>query len=149
MPSLADYLAGLRLRRWRPGELDCGIFMADWVRALTGRDPIADVRGTYQSERQFLRIVRREGGFEASCAARLAAAGFVETATPASGDLMIVLAPYAVRRGKIQRRITGAIAVSAAQRAVITSDLGVVIAGDEGLPGLRAWTLQKVDIHHG
>jgi hypothetical protein len=139
-PSLADYLAGLRLRRWRPGELDCGVFMADWVRALTGRDPIADVRGTYRSERQFLRIVRREGGLETSCASRLEAVGFVETVVPRAGDLAVVLAPYAQRHGRIQRRPTGAILVSPAQRAVITSDMGIVIAGDDALPMRRAWT---------
>jgi hypothetical protein len=138
--SLADYLASLRHRRWQPGVLDCGVFMADWVMALCGRDPIADVRGSYRSERGFLKILRAEGGFEKSCAARLEATGFRETAMPADGDVMTVLAPYARRRGKIQHRPTGAICVSAAMRAVITSDLGVVIAGEEALPMLRAWT---------
>lgn len=120
--------------------LDCGVFMADWVRILCGVDPIADVRGTYTTEKQFLRIVRREGGFETSCEARLLRAGFVETVFPKSGDVVTVLAPYAMRGGKIQSRPTGAIAVSADQRAVITSDLGVVIAGNEALPLLKAWT---------
>jgi hypothetical protein len=81
--GIADYLASSRKRRWQPGVLDCGVFMADWVVLLTGRDPIADVRGTYTSERQFLRIIRREGGFEASCAARLRAFGFREHASRA------------------------------------------------------------------
>ena len=140
---LSDYLASLRGRRWQPGELDCGVFMADWVLKVCGRDPIADVRGTYSSERQFLRIVRREGGFERACAARLAAVGFRETGTPAAGDITTVLAPYAQRRGKIQRRPTGAICVSTAERAVITSDMGVVISGDEALPVINAWTFAR------
>src|SRR6266403_456887 len=95
--ALADYLASLRQRRWQPGVLDCGVFMADWVMLLCGRDPIADVRGSYRSEKQFLRIVRREGGFEAACAARLARVGFSETEFPIAGDLMTVLAPFAQR----------------------------------------------------
>jgi hypothetical protein len=140
--SLADYLASLRKRSWQPGILDCGVFMADWVVLVCGRDPIADVRGTYSTRRQFLRIVRREGEFEASCAARLAAVGYQETATPAQGDIMTVRAPYAVRRGKIQTRPTGAICVSDTMRAVITSDMGVVIAGNDRLPMLKAWTLR-------
>lgn len=139
--NLADYLASLRHRRWRPGQLDCGVFMADWVVALCGRDPIADVRGTYTTEKQFLRIVRREGGFEVACAARLMRAGFRETGAAAAGDLMTVLAPFARRRDRILRRPTGAIAVSETLRAVITSDLGVVIADQVALPTLKVWTL--------
>ncbi len=54
---------------------------------------------------------------------------------------MTVLAPYAERRGKIQRRPTGAICVDGGRRAVITSDMGIVIAGNDRLPMLRAWTL--------
>jgi Domain of unknown function (DUF6950) len=138
--ALPDYLASLRLKRWQPGVLDCGVFMADWVREITGRDPIADVRGCYATERQFLRILRREGGFAASCVARLKAVGFRETATPGAGDLALVLAPYAIRRGKTQRRPTGAICVAADRFAVVTSDLGLVIAGRDQLPPLQAFT---------
>lgn len=141
--QLSDYLTSLRGRRWGPGTLDCGVFMADWVVALCGRDPIADVRGTYSTEREFLRIVRREGGFEKACESRLMKVGFRETAVPQHGDIMTVLAPYARRRGKIQRRPTGAICVNAEMRAVITSDLGVVISGGDSLPVLKAWTIGR------
>jgi len=114
--------------------------MADWLMLVTGVDPIADVRGSYSTEKQFMRIVRREGGFEASCAARLAAIGMHETSTPVSGDIMTVLAPYAVRRGEIQRRPTGAICVDKNMAAIVTVDLGIVIASDDRLPMIRAWT---------
>lgn len=139
--ALSEYLALLRTKRWAPGALDCGVFMADWVFSICGRDPIADVRGTYSTERQFLRIVRREGGFESACAARLMRVGYRETSSPVQGDIMTVLAPYAKRRGEIQQRPTGAICVSETMRAVITSDIGVVIAGESALPTLKAWTL--------
>jgi hypothetical protein len=141
IPGVSDYLAGLVGRRWQPGAFDCAVFMADWVYLVTGRDPIADVRGRYSTERQFLKIVRHEGGFEAACARRLAACGYVEAATPGAGDIVAVLAPFAKRRGVIQRRPTGAIATSGDMRAVATSDLGIVIAGDAALPVLKAWTL--------
>ncbi len=140
--TLADYLTSLTRRRWRPGVLDCGVFLADWAVACGRPDPIADVRGSYDSEREFMRILRREGGFMASCATRLARIGAVATTSPMAGDFAIVLAPYAIRRGKIQRRPAGAICVSADLHAVITSDLGVVIAGQTELPLLRAWTLK-------
>jgi hypothetical protein len=139
--ALAEYLASLRRRRWQPGILDCGVFMADWVVALCGRDPIADVRGSYSTEKQFLRILRGEGGFEKSCAARLAAVGFRDASSPLPGNIMTVLAPYRVRRGVIQRRPTGAICVSATMRAVVTSDMGIVIADEKRLSMIKAWTI--------
>lgn len=141
VPVLSDYLASLAKRTWQPGVLDCGVFMADWVRLICGVDPIADVRGKYSSEREFMRIVRREGGFEESCGARLRAVGMRETFFPSQGAIMTVLAPYAIRRGKIQTRPTGAIAVTSKFRAIITSDLGIVISNPENLPMLKAWTL--------
>lgn len=138
--ALSDYLSSMRHRIWKPGVLDCGIFMADWVKIICGIDPIADVRGRYSTEKQFLRIIRREGGFEASCHARLKRSGFVETGLPQTGDILTVLAPYAVRSGKVQSRPTGAIAVNEELRAVITSDIGVVIARNDALPMIKAWT---------
>jgi hypothetical protein len=53
---------------------------------------------------------------------------------------MTVLAPYARRRAEIQRRPAGAICVGPDARAVITSDIGIVIAGESALPMRRAWT---------
>lgn len=143
VPVLSDYLASMRARRWQPGVLDCGVFMADWVWQITGTDPIADVRGRYESEKQFLRILRREGGFEAAVKRRLEGCGFAEVPKPVAGDIAVVLAPYATRRGKLQRRPTGAIAVDHERRAVITSDLGLVISDYWRLPLLRAYH------HHG
>jgi uncharacterized protein DUF6950 len=138
--SLADYLASLRHLRWKPGVLDCGIFMADWMVSRGARDPIADIRGAYASERQFLRIIRREGGFVGCCAGRLERIGMVETEEARPGDLVAVMAPYAERRGKVQRRPTGAIVVDAGKLAVVTSDMGIVLAGSDALPILKAWT---------
>jgi hypothetical protein len=137
--ALSVYLRELAGRRWQVGELDCGVFMADWAVRLGARDPIADIRGCYATERQFLRIIRREGGFLACCAARLGHSGFCEASEPRAGNLVAVLAPFARRRGEIQRRPTGAIALSRDLRAVITSDLGLVIAGEVELPLLRTW----------
>ncbi|MGY3607680.1 MULTISPECIES: DUF6950 family protein [unclassified Bradyrhizobium] len=138
--SLGAYLASLRHLRWKPGVLDCGIFMANWMVSRGARDPIADIRGAYASERQFLRIIRREGGFLRCCAARLERIGMVETESARPGDLLAVMAPYAERRGKVQRRPTGAIAVDDGERAVVTSDMGIVIAGADALPALQVWT---------
>lgn len=141
MIGLGDYLASFANRRWEPGTLDCGVFMADWVRHLCGRDPIADVRGTYSTTEEFDRIVEGEGGFIRACASRLRAVGFSRTRNHRAGDIAVVQAPFDFVDGKIRRRPTGAICVSDKMRAVITSDLGIVIATDDRLPMLRAWTL--------
>lgn len=135
--TLAQYLASVGKRRWKVGALDCSVFMADWVREVTGCDPIADVRGKYKTDKQMWKIVRAEGGFEAACAARLAAVGMRETETPDNGDVVVVSAPYTVRCGKIQSRPTGAIHLVGGKSAVLTSDLGLMTWP---LPILKGWT---------
>lgn len=54
------------LRDWRsgtlvPGARDGAIFVADWIRVLTGRDPAQGYRARYTSFRGGLRMVRRAG----------------------------------------------------------------------------------------
>jgi hypothetical protein len=137
---LADYLAAVARRPFRPGALDCCVFMADWILAVTGCDPIADRRGTYSSNREYRKMLREEGGFVTACAARAAAIGLRETDEPKAGDPMLVSAPIAVRHGKILRFPTGSICVSESMRAVISADRGLVIARDDLLPTVKAWT---------
>jgi hypothetical protein len=138
--TLPKYLASFARTRWQFGELDCCTFASDWSLLHFGVDPMRDLRGTYSTERQYMKLVRRLGGFERCCVDRLVAAGFRETAAPVAGDLMMVRAAYAVRRGKVQQRPVAAICVSPTSRAVITPDRGVVIANEDRLPMMRAWT---------
>ena len=113
--------------------------MADWVNLICGIDPIADVRGSYSTKAEFDSIVTNEGGFLRSSAARLRRAGFVRTRNPSAGDIAIVLAP-ALDGEMVVREPTGSICVDAERRAVVTSDMGIVIAGGRALPTLRVWT---------
>lgn len=58
-----DALVQARMRTpfaW--GVHDCCLFAADCVQARTGRDPAADLRGAYRSERGALRVLARIGG---------------------------------------------------------------------------------------
>lgn len=137
--TLQDYFASALRRHWSPGTWDCSTFMADWVVSVCGRDPIADVRGTYFSEREFQRIVAREGGFIEACHARLTAVGLRSTETPQAGDIVAVDAPYSAGGG-IRRRPTGAICAAPRCYAVVTSDMGLVMDSDDRLPMLKAWT---------
>lgn len=142
---LKRYFAELGRRRWQPGVLDCATLVADWAMLRGLADPIADLRGRYGNERQFMRIIRREGGLRACSAARLAAIGMVEASAPQRGDILLVEAPYAVRRGQVQRRPTCAIAADADVRAVITSDRGLVLARESMLPTLAVWAFGGSD----
>ena len=46
---LSDYLALVAPAAFRPGQHDCAMFAAGAVEAMTGKDPAADLRGTYRS----------------------------------------------------------------------------------------------------
>jgi hypothetical protein len=135
MPDLALYLAAVRQRRWQPGVLDCCTFMADWLMRRGCADPMADRRGAYSNVRQFKRLIRGEGGLVQSCSARFAGIGLLPTHYPAAGAVALVLAPVAGGRGA---RPTGAICVSSELRAVVSPDIGLVIAR---LRTLSAWAV--------
>ena len=53
------------------GARDCAVAAADHVRAMTGRDPMADLRGLYDDARGAARILREGGGFLAVVEARI------------------------------------------------------------------------------
>ena len=133
------YLASFERCKWKAGELDCGVFIAGWVKELTGFDPISDVRNGYSTERQFLRILRREGGFVRSFSLRLIRSGFVETLSPRQGDVAAVLAPCRSRSGN-RLLPTGAICLDHTWRAVMTADSGLVLARSSALPSIKVYT---------
>jgi len=53
------------------GALDCALWGADCVHAVTGTDPAADLRGTYSDAAGAARVVARLGGLRAIGDARL------------------------------------------------------------------------------
>ena len=54
------------------GEHDCCLWAADCVRTITGTDPAADVRGTYQTALEAARVLQATGGL-AACGQRAGA----------------------------------------------------------------------------
>ncbi len=137
---LADYFASIARRRWGYGSLDCSTFISDWAVLCGLPDPMKDLRGRYHDQKSYLRLVRAEGGFLVACKARLEAVGMREAVKPKAGDLLVVQAPFAERKGCILSRPTGAIAADPYHVAVVTSDIGMVIAGQDRLPVVKAWT---------
>lgn len=84
---------------WRVsmGARDCMLFPADWVLAVTGRDPAAKWRGHYKTEIGAARIIRREGGEIELMRRGMISVGCTEIAPDAAqpGDTGIVLRPTA------------------------------------------------------
>jgi hypothetical protein len=138
--TLPDYLDEVARRQFQPGSLDCAIFMADWIMQVTGLDPIADKRGAYSTADQYRELLKAEGGIVKACHTRALAVGLNETDNPKAGDPMLVNAPIQVGESRVIRFPVGAICVSETMRAVVTMDRGLVIAGSDVLPTIKAWT---------
>jgi hypothetical protein len=117
--------------------------MADWVVLLTGRDPIADVRGTYSSEKPVPAHRQARGRLRSEPARRgLRAAGFRETRNAEAGRSSSRCwrpMPNVGAKSSVARPARSASAQ--AMRAVVTSDMGIVISNEAALPMLQAWTI--------
>lgn len=59
--ALQAFLASRRDMRFAWEKNDCCMFAADWIRALTGRDPAEGFRGRYRTEIGAWRVLRSEG----------------------------------------------------------------------------------------
>lgn len=90
---LDDFLEAAALRPFADGSTDCAMTAADWVLAVTGCDPAADLRGHYRTALGRERLLRRLGGLEAAMASRLADLGLSETANPVREDVGIIRLP--------------------------------------------------------
>lgn len=78
MTALADFLRRASAEPFVYGEWDCAMFLANWVRTVTGNDPAAGLRGAYSGEAGWKRLVLREGGLRALVGSLARAAGLVE-----------------------------------------------------------------------
>lgn len=81
--------------RWRWGGVsgeDCTTFAGSWVARAIGRDPCADLRGTYSTKEEANAIVERFGGIEGLVGSKLAAVGCQRVQQPIDGDIGIVIA---------------------------------------------------------
>lgn len=85
---LPEFIAAAARESFAWGERDCAMFVADWVHRVTGRDPAADLRGTYRGRVGADRVARR--GIVSIVARRARDAGFERTRDPVAGDIGIV-----------------------------------------------------------
>jgi len=91
--ALNAFLADGALLPFVFGERDCAIWVADWVRSQTGRDPALRLRGTFDCALGSARIVRRGGGLVPLVSDLMARHGLPETAEPQMGDVGVVETP--------------------------------------------------------
>jgi hypothetical protein len=106
--ALAAHVRALGFRPFVWGETDCCLFVADWVREVTGIDPAAEWRGCYWSLRTARRLCRHHGGIVAAICREMDAL-FSRTDDPLPGDVGIVRAPVGVRDGRLVQQEVGAI----------------------------------------
>ncbi|RWP64926.1 hypothetical protein [Mesorhizobium sp.] len=81
--------------RWRWGGMggdDCTTFCAGWVVEATGKDPAADLRGTYFTAEGAEAVLLAAGGVESLVGAKLMALGFRRVTEPQDGDIGIIRA---------------------------------------------------------
>lgn len=135
---LSDFLRSVAVRKWRWGETDCVMVLADWIKEARGFDPAEAWRGSYSSERECSDLLKRRRGLRRHLDDVLSAFGIARTENPAAGDIGLVHAP--IRAGKrVRFGPVGAIYVGSGLWAVFSSDCGLVIAP------LKMWTAWKVN----
>jgi hypothetical protein len=74
------------------GFVDCTTFPGEWAIVATGKDPIGDLRGTYETAEEANAIVEEAGGIRPFIGSRLEPLGFRRTDDLRDGDIGIVRA---------------------------------------------------------
>lgn len=59
--QLNEYLMSVRERTYMLGTWDCCMFAAGAIEAITGVDPMSDLRGTYTTHEEYLRSLQALG----------------------------------------------------------------------------------------
>jgi len=92
---LDGYLCEAGRRRWSWGDVDCFLFVADWIERITGIDCAGEYRGAYTTSREARRLIKDNGGPVAFADVLLARAGCVATKSPQQCDVALVRVRFA------------------------------------------------------
>lgn len=98
---LIAYLDAAARRRFEPGAIDCALFTAGAVEAMTGEDPAAGLRGAYRTLREGYDLLQARGYADQIALA----ASLFEEVPPAMawpGDLAVVNTPEGLALGVVQ-----------------------------------------------
>lgn len=110
------------------GETDCEMTLADWVLAVEGWDPAADLRGTYDDEAGAGLVMAEAGGAVGLITRQL---GRAPSPDVWPGDIGLIEV-----RGEVGRQTVGAICIRP-DRWAAKSPRGVWIGRAEGLTTWR------------
>lgn len=88
--TLEEYLADRAKVPGRWGECDCALFLADWVKIRTGKDPAKSFRGRYDTALAARRALELFGGPAELYGRQLARIGCLPTDDPRPGDVGVV-----------------------------------------------------------
>jgi hypothetical protein len=123
--GLTGFLQESAGRAFQWGECDCCLWGADWIKRVRGIDPAADLRGTYSTKGEALRIILFEGGLMQMVSRRLESHGFEPTRSPDMWDVGII----------VQNGIE-AVAIKGSRGWYCKSERGLILAP---FPFLKAW----------
>lgn len=129
-PELAAFLRAAASEPFRFGEWDCAMTLANWVRAETGIDPGADLRGRYDSPRGWMRLAVADGGLPGLMGRVMLAAGLMAVTDPQDGDVAVLDVPGLGPSG----------AIRSGSRWVMKDTRGLAAVAD--LPVLGIWGLR-------
>jgi hypothetical protein len=90
---LGDYIAAALSRPWVWGQVDCCTFVAGWVIHRGHGDPMAFIRGAYDSEMGALRQIAAGGGLVPLWTRGMIEAGVPEADDARVGDVGIIARP--------------------------------------------------------
>lgn len=94
--ALDEFLQEAGNRPWSWRDVNCALWVADWIVGATGRDPAHAFRHRANTADEWKALLDREGGFAPIIGEAMDTAGFARTGSPRRGDVMMVSAPIAL-----------------------------------------------------
>jgi hypothetical protein len=88
--TLEQFLAAYAEKPWRPGQVDCCLFLASWAIWLGHRDPAQHLRGAYDSEDGFRAIIEGQGSVSVLVGSCVAAIGGKRVQRPLCGAVGVI-----------------------------------------------------------
>lgn len=88
--QLGAFLQVCAAEPWQPGAVDCCMFLASWAMWLGHSDPASHLRGTYDSEDGFRRIIEETAGVVPLVATCVRAIQGRALSAPAAGVIGVI-----------------------------------------------------------
>ena len=96
--TLAQFLAAYCEKPWRPGQVDCCLFLAAWAVWLGHSDPAQHLRGAYDSEDGFRALIVSAGSVPALVGSCVAVIGGARVLRPLCGSVGVIGSPSNIHR---------------------------------------------------